>query len=104
MTVLGFFSASSALIAAISSMRLFVVILSPPQISFSCFPERRIAPQPPGPGLPLQAPSVKISTGAAVPFLLTARRPRGSSHCGGSADDAQTRADLWDEPTRSDCG
>src|SRR5580693_6171741 len=62
MTVLGFFSASRALIAAISSMRLFVVNRSPPKISFSFSPMRRIAPQPPGPGLPLHAPSVKIST------------------------------------------
>ena len=30
--------------------------------SFSWSPLRRIAPQPPGPGLPEQAPSVKIST------------------------------------------
>ena len=37
---------------------LLVVAGSPPQISFSCAPERRIAPHPPGPGLPLQAPSV----------------------------------------------
>src|SRR5262245_10974511 len=53
---------SSAWIAAISSMRLLVVRISPPQSSFSFPRQRRIAPQPPGPGLPLQAPSVKIST------------------------------------------
>ena len=57
--------------AAISSMRLLVVARSPPEISFSCAPERRIAPQPPGPGLPLHAPSVKISTAGA----LTSRTP-----------------------------
>src|SRR5262249_60916488 len=50
------------MIAAISSMRLFVVAGSLPDISFSLVPYRRITPQPPGPGLPLHAPSVKIST------------------------------------------
>ena len=35
-------------------------LFSPPDNSFSCWPVRRIAPQPPGPGLPEQAPSVKI--------------------------------------------
>src|ERR1700750_2315808 len=49
-------------IAPISSMRLLVVGLAPPNSSFSCAPARKIAPQPPGPGLPLHAPSVKIST------------------------------------------
>src|ERR1700730_2639899 len=43
-------------------MRLLVVTGSLPASSFSTSPKRRIAPQPPGPGLPLQAPSVKIST------------------------------------------
>src|SRR3954468_22478438 len=47
-------------------MRLLVVSGSPPDSSFSCAPERMIAPQPPGPGLPLQAPSVKISTSIKV--------------------------------------
>src|SRR5690348_1605871 len=58
----GRFSASSAAIAAISSMRLLVVAGSPPDNSFSTAPWRSTAPQPPGPGLPLHAPSVKIST------------------------------------------
>ena len=48
--------------AAISSMRLFVVIFSPPEISFLNCPYMRTAPQPPGPGLPLHAPSVYITT------------------------------------------
>src|SRR5439155_20599074 len=48
--------------AAISSMRLLVVSASPPAISFSTPRKRSTAPHPPGPGLPLQAPSVKIST------------------------------------------
>jgi hypothetical protein len=61
-TVQGRFSACRARIAAIISMRLLVVSGSPPENSFSCGPERTIAPQPPGPGLPLQAPSVKIWT------------------------------------------
>ena len=47
---------------AVSSMRLFVVWLVPPQSSRSLPCQRSSAPQPPGPGLPLQAPSVKIST------------------------------------------
>ena len=59
-TTQGFFSASSAEIAAINSMRLLVVCGSPPFNSFSTSPNCRIAPQPPGPGLPEQAPSVKI--------------------------------------------
>src|SRR4051794_41890801 len=62
----GRFSACSARIAASSSIRLLVVSGSPPDISFSRAPERMIAPQPPGPGLPLQAPSVKISTSATI--------------------------------------
>ncbi len=57
-----FFSASSAEIAAINSMRLLVVWASPPFNSFSTSPKRRIAPQPPGPGFPEQAPSVKMIT------------------------------------------
>src|SRR6266702_3520627 len=61
-TVQGRFNASSAAIAAISSMRLFVVMTSKPDSSFSVSPKRRMAPQPPGPGLPLHAPSVKMST------------------------------------------
>ena len=61
-TTHGFFSASSAEIAAISSMRLLVVWASPPFSSFSLSPNFRIAPQPPGPGLPEQAPSVKTVT------------------------------------------
>ena len=48
--------------AAMSSMRLFVVTASLPLKSFSTSLNRRTAPQPPGPGLPEQAPSVKIST------------------------------------------
>src|SRR5208282_2332373 len=53
---------SSAAIAAIISMRLLVVSFSNPDNSFSRPFQRSTAPQPPGPGLPLQAPSVKIAT------------------------------------------
>jgi hypothetical protein len=42
----------------VSSMRLFVVADSPPKISRSFPSYSSTAPQPPGPGLPLHAPSV----------------------------------------------
>src|SRR4051794_9518606 len=42
-------------------MRLLVVSGSPPDSSRSFSAVRRSAAQPPGPGLPRQAPSVKIS-------------------------------------------
>src|SRR5882757_2974454 len=54
-TIQDFFRASSAEIAAISSMRLLVVWGSPPFNSFSTSPNLRIAPQPPGPGWIAQA-------------------------------------------------
>ena len=55
----GRFKDSSAWMAAMSSMRLLVVAPgSPPYCSFSCLSESSTAPQPPGPGVPLQAPSV----------------------------------------------
>src|SRR5438067_1938861 len=47
---------------AVSSMRLLVVCASPPKSSFSWPFHARIAPQPPGPGLPLHAPSVWMVT------------------------------------------
>src|SRR5215510_5624671 len=50
--------ACKAEIAARSSMRLLVVWGSPPLSSFWRSPKARMAPQPPGPGLPEQAPSV----------------------------------------------
>jgi len=61
--------------AAVISMRLFVVAGSPPEISFSRSPERRIAAQPPGPGFPEQAPSVKISTDG----FFKVHKPRGAA-------------------------
>ena len=57
-TAQGRLSACSAWITAISSMRLLVVRRSPPNSSFSVPPDLSSTPQPPGPGLPLQAPSV----------------------------------------------
>ena len=57
-TLLSSFSIFKALIAAVNSIRLFVVSASPPCIIFSCLPLMSSTPQPPGPGFPLQAPSV----------------------------------------------
>jgi mannose-6-phosphate isomerase-like protein (cupin superfamily) len=57
-TVVGRCSASSAWMAAISSIRLFVVCASPPYSSFSRPAPWSTTPHPPGPGLPLHAPSV----------------------------------------------
>src|SRR4029079_7692008 len=58
----GLVSARRPSMTAVSSMRLLVVRGSPPHSSRSCAPYRIQAPQPPTPGLPLQAPSVHIST------------------------------------------
>src|SRR6478609_3132205 len=56
-------STPSALIGAVSSIRLLVVSpASPPQSSSSRSPYRSSAPHPPGPGLGMQAPSVWIVT------------------------------------------
>jgi len=57
-TVEGRFSNSSARITAVISMRLLVVSRSPPQISLRWPSVTSKAPQPPTPGLPLQAPSL----------------------------------------------
>ena len=54
-------SVFSASMAAVSSMRLFVVSGAPPCSVLRCLPEISRTPQPPGPGLPLHAPSVYIS-------------------------------------------
>src|SRR6185437_12899332 len=58
-------SVSSAAAAAVSSMRLLVVTGSAPDSSRSWPRKRSTAPQPPGPGLGLQPPSVQISTGGS---------------------------------------
>src|SRR5579883_2360501 len=80
----GRFSASRALVAAVSSIRLLVVAGSPPESSRSTPRKRRIAAQPPGPGLGLQPPSVQISTtwapsseaiGPLVPRLQVKAQP-----------------------------
>ena len=57
-TVAGRRSVSSASMAAISSIRLFVVCASPPCSSFVTPFQRSTTPHPPGPGFPLHAPSV----------------------------------------------
>src|SRR5438874_6262687 len=49
-------------IAALSSMRLLVVLGSLPYISLTNPSKRRIHAQPPGPGLPTHAPSVVMTT------------------------------------------
>src|SRR6266850_67249 len=48
---------------AVSSMRWLVVGFSPPESSSSRPSSMRMAPQPPGPGLPEQAPSVYMTIG-----------------------------------------
>src|SRR5690348_9927393 len=55
------------LIAARSSMRLLVVLVSPPCSTRSRCPYLRMHAQPPGPGLPMHDPSVKIVT----PFMCS---------------------------------
>ena len=57
-TIQGSRSASKAAMTPVSSIRLLVVWASPPESSFLNDPYIKIAPQPPGPGLPEQAPSV----------------------------------------------
>src|SRR5580700_8093356 len=49
-------------------MRLLVVWGSPPLSSLTRSPNARIAPQPPGPGLPEQAPSVWMTTCVSLTF------------------------------------
>jgi hypothetical protein len=56
------FKAFRASIAAVSSIRLLVVSGSPPCRVLRLSPDISNTPQPPAPGLPLQAPSVYIST------------------------------------------
>jgi len=60
----GPFKASKPRMTAVTSMRLLVVLCSPPLTSFElpvagCL---RIKPQPPGPGLPMHEPSVNSLT------------------------------------------
>src|SRR5699024_7244729 len=57
-TMQGSVRAWSPRMTPVSSMRLLVVLFSPPLSSFLWGPYMRMHPQPPGPGLPEQAPSV----------------------------------------------
>src|SRR5262245_23871694 len=52
-------------------MRLLVVARSPPNISRSAPSNRMMAPQPPGPGLPRQAPSLNMSTASSVKVAVS---------------------------------
>ena len=65
-TLQGRVNARKASMTAIISIRLLVVKGSPPNRVFSTAPRFNKTPQPPGPGLPLQAPSVQISTVSSV--------------------------------------
>src|SRR5215469_4470857 len=62
MTAHGSRRACNPWITARSSMRLLVVFFSHPKISPVCFPKRSTQAQPPGPGLPMHAPSVETLT------------------------------------------
>jgi hypothetical protein len=53
--------ALSPLMAATSSIRLFVVCGSTPRRMRSCFPYRRMHAHPPGPGLPKHDPSGTVT-------------------------------------------
>jgi hypothetical protein len=68
-TSIGRVMAARPMITDISSMRLLVVSASPPESSRSWPFQIRIAPQPPGPGLPEQAPSVHSSTTSATSLV-----------------------------------
>src|SRR5437660_7712621 len=72
-------------------MRLLVVTGSPPASSLSTTPKRRIAPHPPGPGLPLHAPSVKISTPGRARGGLS-----GVDAIGARPGDAAVKAQLFE--------
>ena len=65
--------------AAVSSIRLLVVSFSPPESSIGSAPSAgmTIAAQPPGPGLPLQAPSVQMT--ASPGSTSTGESLRGAS-------------------------
>src|SRR4051794_41884633 len=76
-------------------MRLLVVPGSPPASSFSTEPWRRMAPHPPGPGFPLHAPSVKISTSAAARAGLS-----GVDAISGGAGNVAGKTPLFSEIDR----
>src|SRR5690606_34670277 len=83
-TVQGRLRALSASMAAVSSILLLVVSCSPPQSSLVLSPYCRIAPQPPGPGLPEQAPSVWIMTVSVMEIsgIVLLANTRGLGKCG----------------------
>src|SRR5690606_6065685 len=86
-------SASSAMIAASSSIRLLVVAASPPASSRSMPRQRSSAAQPPGPGLPRQAPSGWSPTRvAALMRFAPAATARASRAAGSMAGAASRRA------------
>ncbi len=62
-------AAVNARITAINSMRLFVVLRSPPLRSAVFLPSVATKPQPPGPGLPRHEPSVQIFNILYASFL-----------------------------------
>jgi len=74
-TLTGRLSRSSALMAAVSSMMLFVVRCDLPLSSNTLSFHIRMALHPPGPGLPEQAPSVYMRTGSVG---------KGQAHRGGN--------------------
>src|SRR3989344_7999080 len=68
----------SASIAAVSSILLFVVSISPPPSSRTVSPKAAPAPRPPGPGFPFDAPSVKIVADSfIIKRLYRKKEPRG---------------------------
>src|SRR5690606_18945484 len=77
-TVQGRLRALSASMAAVSSILLLVVSCSPPHNSLVLSPYCRIAPQPPGPGLPEQAPSVWIITVSVIKQAVSNHRIGGA--------------------------
>src|SRR5437763_4579644 len=76
-------------------MRLWVVAGSAPASSFSTPRDRRIAPHPPGPGLPLHAPSVKISTSDLSAKVVVGRGLSGIDAISGRAGDAAVKPQLF---------
>ena len=78
-------------------MRLLVVAGSPPESSLTRSPARSTTPQPPGPGLPRQAPSVNASTDFTSARGRSASRMRHRAHrrarrrLDEAADDAESR-------------
>ena len=83
--------------AAVSSMRLFVVSGSPPESSTGSPPSggMTIAAQPPGPGLPLQAPSVHTSASPGRCSTGVCLGVRGGAELASAGDGSRG----WDSPS-----